>query len=283
MKLIAIDMDGTLLNSDHRISTANLQAMKEAQAAGHIVMLCSGRPHDALSKFMKAEYDLDLPVAGSNGAITCAGGRTIHSAALDVDLAARIFEYLEEDKHPFKIYTNKGVFNIDGFLDRAKIDFDLLPAEATRSINVERFLEYLKAVGSQPITTFEELSQQEGLEIFKFFVSTLLPAKKSEIESRLQTFKGPMGFTSSAPQNIEIMSDLGHKGTGLREMARHFGISMENTVAIGDNFNDLPMMKAAGLSIAMGNAEAPVKELCDVVTKTNDEDGVAFAIREYVL
>ncbi|MCL1949891.1 MAG: Cof-type HAD-IIB family hydrolase [Turicibacter sp.] len=282
MKLIAIDMDGTLFNSNHEITEGNLQAIKDAQAAGHIVMLCSGRPHDALNQFMDSEYGLTLPVAGSNGAITYTEGKTIHSVGMDMNLAAEIFDYLQGGAHPFKLYTNKGVFTIDSFLERAQKDFELLPPDATAGINVERFLEYLRSVGSQFFTQFSEISQQEGMEIFKFFVSTLIPAKKSVIENRLKTFQG-LGFTSSHRNNVEIMSDLGHKGTGLAQMAKHYGIPMENTIAIGDNFNDVPMMEAAGLSIAMENAEEEVKALCDVVTKSNDEDGVAFAIREYVL
>jgi len=283
MKLIAIDMDGTLFNSEHIITEANLQALKDAQAAGHIVMLCSGRPHDALMEFMKAEYDLEFPVAGSNGAISYVGDNQIHSASMDLNTSAQLFEYLESKKHPFKLYTNQGAFNIDGFMERTKADFHSLPEEVTKHHNIKKYTEYLASIGSQSFSKFEELREREGLEIFKFFVSTLIPSKKAEIESHLKTLQGPMNFTSSAVYNIEIMSDSGHKGTGLREMAKHFGIPMENTVAIGDNFNDVPMLEVAGLSVAMGNAEPEVKALCDVVTRGNDEDGVAFAIREFVL
>jgi len=283
MKLIAIDMDGTLFNNEHIITKANLQAIKDAQNAGHIVMLCSGRPHDALMEFMKTEYDLEIPVAGSNGAISYVGDKQIHSASMDMDLASSLFDYLQHGKHPFKLYTNQGSFNIDSFVERTEKDFYALPKEITKDHDVKKFTEYLASIGSQSFTDFEELSTKEGLEIFKFFVSTLIPARKAEIESHLRTLQGPLNFTSSAIHNVEIMSDSGHKGTGLREMAKHFGIPMEHTVAIGDNFNDVPMLEVAGLSVAMGNAEPEVKALCDVVTKSNNENGVAFAIREYVL
>jgi len=283
MKLIAIDMDGTLFNSEHKIPDANLQAIKDAQEAGHIVMLCSGRPHDSLIKFMDSEYGLVLPVAGSNGAVTYTEGQTLHTAPLAKDLAAELFEFLDQGEHPFKIYTNQGVFTIESFMERAQKHYDQMSSDKPSAAYAALYGEYLKSIDSQDIQTFNDIAYKEDLEIFKFFVSTMIPAKKSEIEARLRTFEGPLGFTSSAVQNVEIMSDLGHKGTGLSQMAKHYGIPMERTVAIGDNFNDVPMMEAAGLSIAMGNAEPDVKALCDVVTKTNDEHGVAYAIHNYVL
>ncbi|NGY88269.1 HAD hydrolase family protein [Bacillus megaterium] len=79
------------------------------------------------------------------------------------------------------------------------------------------------------------------------------------------------------------MNIKGNKGNGLKVMAKYFGIPLEDTVAIGDQFNDIPMFKVAGLSIAMANAEQEVKELSDVITLTNDENGVAYAIDNYVL
>jgi hydroxymethylpyrimidine pyrophosphatase-like HAD family hydrolase len=79
------------------------------------------------------------------------------------------------------------------------------------------------------------------------------------------------------------MDTNGHKGNGIRVMAEYFNIPIENTVAIGDNFNDVPMLKTAGLSIAMENGDPAVKEIADVVTLTNNEHGVAHAIEKYVL
>jgi hypothetical protein len=79
------------------------------------------------------------------------------------------------------------------------------------------------------------------------------------------------------------MDEKGNKGYGLKAVAKHYNIPLEQTIAIGDNFNDVPMLEAAGLSVAMGNAEPEVKEMCDIVTRTNDEHGVAYAIRQFVL
>ena len=282
-KLIAIDMDGTLFNSSGKISEGNLMAIREAQEAGHIVMLCSGRPHDVLLDFMKDEYDVVLPVAGSNGSCSYTEGQTIHSVSMDKTLAGQLFQMLLEDNHPFRVYTNQGVFTIDGFLDRFRNDLSQCGEEDAGGLTVERYAEYLKSSKSVDIGRFEDISLKEGLEIYKFFVSTLIPEKKSHLENRLNSFEGPFGFTSSAHNNVEIMSEQGHKGTGLSEMARYYNIPMKDTIAIGDNFNDIPMLEAAGLSIAMGNAEPQIKELCHRVTRTNDEDGVAYAIRQYVL
>jgi hydroxymethylpyrimidine pyrophosphatase-like HAD family hydrolase len=88
--------------------------------------------------------------------------------------------------------------------------------------------------------------------------------------------------TSASPFNLEVTHINGNKGYGLKAMASYFNIPIENTVAIGDEKNDLPMLNIAGLSIAMGNAEEEVKLSSDVVTLSNDENGVAYAFEKYI-
>lgn len=89
--------------------------------------------------------------------------------------------------------------------------------------------------------------------------------------------------TGSTPFNLEVTNINGNKGNGLKVMAHHFNIPLEDTVAIGDENNDIPMFKVAGLAIGMGNAKEETKEHCHVVTLTNDENGVAYAIEKYIL
>lgn len=138
---------------------------------------------------------------------------------------------------------------------------------------------------SNLITDFqkiEDVVNNPELEISKFFILTFNAGHRAQLLSMLQEDTDIM-VTASAPTNLEIMDKNGHKGNGLKQMAAHFNIPIEDTVAIGDNFNDVPMLEAAGLSVAMGNAEEDVKKLCDVVTLTNNEHGVAHAIEQFVL
>ncbi len=281
IKLIAIDMDGTLLSNKKTISTENIQAIKEATAKGHVIMLCSGRSHEDVLSFLE-KYELSLPFAGSNGSIVYADEQKIHCSAMNLESAASVFHYLETEKLPFQIYTNKGVFKEGSFFRKAIKAYLTAPKIALPPLPIKHILSYRKKVPSTSVRSFDELRCIEGLEIYKFFIFTPHPEKKEDL---LHSIEGldELTITSSSPDNVEITGLNGHKGNAVMEMANYYNIPIEDTVAIGDNLNDASMMQVAGLSIAMGNAEEEVKELCDVTTLTNEEDGVAYAIHKYIL
>ena len=95
--------------------------------------------------------------------------------------------------------------------------------------------------------------------------------------------EGILDVTSAFLGNLELTSKTAQKGGALRKLAAHLGAAPEETMAIGDSFNDLDMLRAAGTAVAMGNAEPIVKETADFITKSNDEDGVAYAIEKFAL
>jgi len=280
MKLIAIDMDGTLLSSDKKISTENKLALQEAQDAGHIIMICTGRHHESLKKFLRTE-NLDFPISASNGSITMTTDKVIHETSMESTKAAQIFEWLQQNRYPFKLYTDQGAFCEQDFLSLAESANIEAPHQAGEHWSWEVFLSHQKASNLKPINNFEQ-AITNGSHIYKYFVYTPQASKKEALNQWLQQLGG-ITHTSSMDDNIEIMGLDGHKGTGILQMARYFNIPLENTIAIGDNYNDIPMLETAGTAIAMGNAESPVKRICDLVTRTNDEDGVAYAIRNFIL
>lgn len=110
LKLIALDMDGTLLSSNLEISKENLQAIQTAKEAGHIVMICSGRAKEDALKLLE-EYKLSLPVGASNGAIVYVDGKVINSRCLQNDKVYKLAKLLESEGFPYKLYTNKGVYS----------------------------------------------------------------------------------------------------------------------------------------------------------------------------
>ncbi|AZJ18460.1 HAD family hydrolase [Bacillus wiedmannii] len=283
LKLIALDMDGTLLSSNLEISKENLRAIQTAKEAGHIVMICSGRAKEDALKLLE-EYKLSLPVGASNGAIVYVDGKVINSRCLQNDKVYKLAKLLESEGFPYKLYTNKGVYSPYTWQDQVMQAFE----ENKHALDVtleelERITEKQKK--SNLITDFqkiEDVVNNPELEISKFFILTFNAAHRAQLLSMLQE-DTDISVTASAPTNVEIMDKHGHKGNGLQEMAAYFNIPIEDTIAIGDNFNDVPMLQVAGLSVAMGNAEEDVKKLCDVVTLTNNEHGVAHAIEKFVL
>lgn len=281
-KLIAIDMDGTLLNSEHVISVENKSAIEDAISQGHIVMICTGRTQNNIRDFL-AERGLALPYAACNGAYVVADNKLVHSYAIEPTHATDTYKLLEQQNHPFKIYTNKGVFSSQGFLENAVKEFKSADNPAMGSgVSLEHFIEFHKNNIDTPVESIEQLLEDDSIEIYKYFTFTPHQDRKQNLLVELEKLNG-IKLTSSFPTNVEINSLDGHKGNGIAKMAEHFNIPIEDTVAIGDNFNDLPMLEVAGLSVAMENGDEEIKNLCDVVTKTNDEHGVAYAIRKYVL
>ncbi|HDX9578648.1 TPA: HAD family phosphatase [Bacillus pseudomycoides] len=283
MKLIALDMDGTLLSSNLEISNENLEAIRDAEKAGHIVMICSGRAKEDILKLLE-QYQLSLPLGASNGAVVYADGKVIHSRTLNREKVYEIAKQLEAEKFPYKLYTNKGVYAPDNWKEQVTKSFQLNKESLDITIEeIERITEnQLKA---NLITTFqsiEDVISDSTIEISKFFILTFNTDNRTQLLQSLEKDEAVM-VTASAPTNLEIMDKHGHKGTGLQEMAKYFHIPLQDTIAIGDNFNDVPMLEVAGLSIAMGNAEDDVKQLCDIVTTTNDENGVANAIWQHIL
>ena len=280
-KLIALDMDGTFLTSKGTITDENRKAVRDAQAAGHLVMACSGRAHDSLRSFLKEENFDDLPISGSNGSITVVDEQVIHHVAMDNNSTEVLFNWLNEHKYPFKIYTNEGAFGPSDFFERAEFEFSSNQSvENAHFADIGLMKEYAR---KYPATKIDSLNDMPaGSKILKFYVMTPNMEKKAEIELFARGIEG-LTVTSSFMDNVEISDALGHKGTGIIAIAKHYNIPIEDTIAMGDNFNDLGMLQVAGLAVAMGNAEDAIKEMADVVTLTNDESGVAHAIREYVL
>jgi Cof subfamily protein (haloacid dehalogenase superfamily) len=281
-KLIAIDLDGTLLSSNIDISEENVQAIQKAQKAGHIVMICSGRAPEDI-KTVIGKTPLECPVAGSNGAMVLADGKLLSQISIDKETVKKVAAVLDEKKYPFKIYTSHGIF-IDSSWTERMLNF----LEENKDIAENLTPKEYKLMTEQPKETesikifdqLEEVLKIEDIAIQKFFVPTI--SGKTELTATLKNLEG-ISITTSGPLNIEVMDTNGNKANGIQVMAEYFNIPLENTVAIGDNFNDVPMLEVAGLSVAMGNADPTVKDIADVITLTNNEHGVAHAIEKYVL
>ncbi|MED4400418.1 Cof-type HAD-IIB family hydrolase [Metabacillus fastidiosus] len=283
-KLIAIDLDGTLLSSHYQISKENIQAIRHAQKAGHIVIICSGRAPEDIAA-LSAKFDLDCPIAGSNGTVVIINGKEISNISMDKKTVFSASKLLDQFKSPYRVYTNYGVFIEAAWAERFSEIFQQYK-EIKDTVSI---FEY-KMLTEEPIETdtlkifhqIDDLLSLKNIKVQKFFIPTLIQSTKEELISAFQKME-EVALTSSGPTNIEIMDKNGNKSNGIKTLAKYFGIPLENTIAIGDNFNDLPMMEAAGLSVAMGNGDPKVKELCDIITLTNDEHGVAYAIEKYVL
>ncbi|MTH54079.1 Cof-type HAD-IIB family hydrolase [Bacillus mangrovi] len=283
MKLFALDMDGTTLSSTNEISPENIQAIQKARELGHKVMMLSGRAPESIQEVLN-RYSLDLPMGGSNGTAVFADGKLLELTSLAASQNSIIAQTAELEAVPYKIYTNKGIYFQREWPERLQrtLDSEAVPEEYFGDENFGKMTAIPDAAGGlQAFDSIQSLQEDEELSIQKFFLLTLDPVQKERLLTALKNIDG-VYVTSSSSFNIEVMNINGNKGNGLKVMAEYLNIPLEDTVAIGDQFNDLPMFEAAGFAVAMGNAVEEIRQQSDYVTATNDENGVALAI-EYVL
>lgn len=279
MKLIAIDLDGTLLADDGTISMENVRSIREVQDKGHIVSIATGRSlHDTKEIIRRAK--LDCPIIVGNGARSFHHGIDLHQLYLETDVVKELMSFLQDLEVYFEMYTNDGILlekNMETILRKelSNVGKDIL-VSLDQMIAIQRGQH-----GLQIVDDYETVcSSYEG--VYKVFVLSLLSKKRDQLKNWIDSRKD-ISITSSGREKLEIAHHRASKGYALELLAKHFNIPMKNTVAIGDNFNDLSMFKVAGISISMGNAEDEVKQETTYTTKNYDQHGVAHALRTYVL
>jgi Cof subfamily protein (haloacid dehalogenase superfamily) len=271
IRLLALDIDGTLLDPQSKISAQNLSALRAAHAAGIQIVLATGRRHDYALPVLE-ETGIPAWLISSNGAlIRSRAGETFYSDLLPAATVARIIRHM------------------DRFRGNAVLTFD-------RSGNNALVLERL-----------EELNQSisRWLQVNASVIQYISPLEDALIEDPIQAmYCGPLarmrqaeerlleaGFlneisilkTQYDHRDLCILDILNHgcsKGHALRRWAEKHGIPREQVMAIGDNFNDLEMLEFAGVAVVMGNASQELKQSGWKVTLSNAESGVAKAIKE---
>lgn len=260
--LIAVDLDGTLLNKDKFISKGTKEALHEAQKKGHRIVIATGRPYRA-SQMYYEELSLDTPVVNFNGAF-------VH--------------------HPLD--KSWGVFHTPLELDTVNDIIETCETFHVKNIIVEVIDDvYLKYHDKIIVEAFNagNPSLQYG-DLHKLLhdnpTSMLIhPYEKTVDELRVQLKKVHAEVieqrTWAAPWNlIEIVRAGLNKAVGLKRIAEYYGIPKKRIIAFGDEDNDLEMLEFAGQGVAMENAIDELKDVANSVTKSNDEDGIAAYLRK---
>ena len=265
IKLIAIDMDGTLLLPDHTISPAVKTAIAAARARGVNVVLTTGRPYAGVHSYLK-ELHMEQPgdyCITYNGALVqkAGDGSTVAQTALSYD------DYLEQ--------LSREVGSHFHALDRNTLytaNRDISYYTVHESFVATIPLVFCEAEKMDPETQFLKVMMIDEPEILDKVISRI-PA---EVKEKYTVLK-------SAPYFLEILDKRVNKGTGVKSLADALGIKAEEVMAIGDQENDIAMIEYAGVGVAMDNAIPSVKEIANFVTKSNLEDGVAYAIEKFAL
>jgi Cof subfamily protein (haloacid dehalogenase superfamily) len=279
IKCIATDMDGTLLTATQQITPENREAILKAKEKGVEVVVATGRSYQE-AKFVLDEAGLKLPMICVNGAeVRSDEGEIVSSSPLDKEQARQAALRLVENGVYFEVYTNKGTFTEDE--DKAiSIIVDIF-STANPEVPIEKIAqaaeERLHKGLVRTIEHYDKLFEDGQFEIYKLLAFSLDDEKLAAANVALREING-LAISSSGSENIEVTSLDAQKGIALEKFVSSRGISMEETMALGDNFNDASMLERVGKPVAMGNAVDQIKELCGEVTLTNEESGVGVAI-----
>jgi Cof subfamily protein (haloacid dehalogenase superfamily) len=279
IKCIAIDMDGTLLTAEQTVTEENVTAIKKAQEKGIEVVIATGRSYEE-AIFVLNEYGLKCPVICVNGAeIRSNKGKVIASNPLSKTAAKQAAEALDENNVYFEVYTNQGTYTKDS--DKAvSIIVDIF-----QTANPETPLEKIYKAAEdridqgfvKKVDDYEKLFANDEYDLYKLLAFSTDPASLEAAISSLDKIEG-LAVSSSGYENLEITDKNAQKGIALKKFVEERGISLQETMAIGDNYNDLSMFQLVGRSVAMGNADEHIKAQCHFVTATNEESGVGKAI-----
>lgn len=241
-KLLALDMDGTLLNDKQQITPETEKWIHKAAAAGVHVCLSTGRGYDEAVPYGD-QLGLGTPMITVNGSEVWKSPHELyHRELLDKSLVAEMHAIARDKQVWFWAYAVEGSYN------EANWNPELLDRN----------------------------------QWMKFGYFTKDDELRHEVLLRLHQLGG-LEITNSSPYNLEINPAGISKASGIRTVCGLLGLEMSEVVAVGDSLNDLAAIEAAGLGVAMGNAQDAVKEKADVVTASNNEDGIAWIIRDYIL
>lgn len=273
IKLIATDMDGTFLDDGKNIPRENWDALLACAAAGIEIVPATGRTVQGIPEEIKSLPGVRYVIA-TNGALVAdlKENRVIDTCRLPVDLAVRVMKMARScpDEVMYDAYIDGRGYTTEQFME----DLD----HYVDSVGIRALIKKTRRVVADNISYVMEQNQEVD-KINMFF--TDMEAKK-RMRKALEAVPGIL-VCSSLPNNLEINAAGADKGGALLRLAEYLGIRREETMAFGDGENDRSMMELAGVGVAMANGEESVKAAADYVTTTNNEAGVAAAIRQFVL
>ncbi len=273
IKLIAFDLDDTLLTSDKQVTDHTKAALQEAADRGISLMPATGRPYFAVPEVVK-----DLPMVRylltSNGAaIWDKREKTVvYSDYVPFETACRVLDLTRGADVLTEFYSRGRSYACKEGYEKALHVWQRIPESFKKDLVRYR----------QPVEDLEARIRSGFYPIEKLRLTFGDPMLQEKIREALMDMGG-LKIVHGASYNIELNTPTGNKGHALMRFAEQIGLTMSQVMAFGDSENDLTMLEKAGTGVAMGNALPQVKAAADLITCSNDEDGVAAVIGEYVL
>lgn len=262
IKLIATDLDGTLLNDEHVISPRNLHALKQAMARGVQVILATGKSYASAVEQI-AQLGLTTPGVYTQGLVLCNHDGTIrHQRTLQPEIARSILEWTDGKGYSVTAYSGTRIMT-----EVLSPWMDILTAHHEPAPEVVGPL--LAMVGTVPLNKILVMGEAERIRVVRQALGAQL--------------NGAATLVQAMDNQVEILPKGESKGGGLKRLLDDLNIDPAQVIAFGDGENDVEMLQLAGIGIAMANGMQAAKDAADYVTLSNNEDGLAVGVEKYVL
>ena len=276
IKLLALDVDGTLFDDSGKISQASIDAMNQAREAGIEVVPTSGRDYDGIPWDQLEKVDINYVITTNGSAVYEAKTKKcLYEKYLDSGKMIPIFEYLLKKEIYINVFVdgvNYTPVQVYSYIDNLDLPDYVIQHMKENRKGITDLIEYLKNGDAKMQKATLNFQKQENGEFLN----------RKEVQEYLE--KCPdIKVVDGGFNNLEFTKAGTNKAAGLKFLAGHLGMTMDEVMAVGDSENDIEMLREAGLGIAMGNASAEVKAVADAVTLDNENDGVAVAIERDLL
>jgi Cof subfamily protein (haloacid dehalogenase superfamily) len=280
VKLIALDLDGTLLNEENQISKTNLESIKFAQSNGIEVVIATGRAYFDVQAILKSTDIIKPWIIGANGAtIHQPNGELFHSVPINRDDALSILSWLEQEDFYYEVFSNHSILTPQNGRELLAIEMDRVKS-ANPGVNAEQ-LKYaaekqFSQTGFSYIKSYKDLLGTD-MDFYNILAFSFDEKKLCEGWEKFEHLKD-LTIVTSAKHNFELEHRNASKGIALKILANKLNINLSETAAVGDSYNDLSMLRIVGKSAAMGNAHKEIKDSCHEITLSNVDNGVAHFI-----
>lgn len=265
-KVLVLDIDGTLTNSEKQITDTTKQAIWATMERGHKVILASGRPTPGMRRY---EEELELKKYGGyllsfNGGriVDCRSGEIIYQRILPPTIIPELYEFAKKNGCGLLTYSGEAIIS---------------------AFEPDEYVELESRINGMKVEVVENFTEFVNFDVNKCLLTAPVEIAPELEKALQQKYDGLLSIYRSEPFFIEVMPLNVDKAASLDRMLENIGLTKEDAICCGDGFNDISMIKYAGVGVAMGNAQPAVKEAADYITATNDEDGLVPVIDKYIL
>lgn len=266
IKLVGLDLDGTLLHDDKAFSQRNRDAIINLHNRGVEIVPITGRPYAGVPDVLKEMAEVDY-IISNNGSYIMKNGEIVFNFAMDRDKANEIMDIISGEECMVEIFSGGW-----GYIEK-QVDayfHTVIPEDTPTG-------EYIYGSRKTIDSVDELMGSIDGVD--EIFVICLKDGVREHIIDKIKDVEG-IQYWRFADDFIEITKKGTDKGTALKKLCKYLDIDLADTIAFGDAENDLPFLNTAGVAVAMGNAADVVKQRADIVTLVNNEDGVAHILEQ---